>query len=121
MPLAPERQKEQWKVYTRDRRRALREVELMQLSVWVPREARDAVLALLQPHTDRARLISLLAGITPYDRALALGLLQAIGGPLTIEEVEAIVEFRRAGRRAEEAQAAVIRHRLPPALAEPPR
>lgn len=120
MAFEPERQKEQWKRYSQARREALRSVDLVQLSLWIPKEAREDVLALLQPHTDRARLLSLLAGATPYDRALALGLLQSLREALTIEEVEAVVEFRSEGRRAEEARRVIARHRLPPALADFP-
>ncbi len=116
--MSDKKLKTQWKRYTQGRREALKSVDVIHVTLPIPEEAKQEILALIQPWTDRVRLLSILVGVTPYDRALTVGLLQSLNERLTIDEVETVIHFRRKGVSEEEARDIISRHGLPSALTE---
>lgn len=120
MPQEPQRQKDVWKQYSRERREALQSVDVIQISVSIPKDSKEKVLALLQPYTDRARLLSILIGATSFDRALAIGLLQSMPDGLTLDEVDTIIRFRSDHIGQEAVREIVERRGLPVALSVSP-
>lgn len=112
--------KDHWKRYTQGRREALRSVDVVYVTLPIPKGDKEKILSLLQPYTDRVRLLSILVGASPYDRPLVVGLLQSLQESLTLEEVEAILHFRSEGEGEAAVRAIVARRGLPGALAELP-